>query len=63
MEFHISLALDGSLYGFEGDERLSFQVQWDAPVANPHDPELWKRQRRDLLAEIEYLVSHGETPK
>lgn len=65
MKFHInsySLYVDGSLYGFDGNQQLWFQVCWDAPVANPDDPELWERQKRALLSEIEYLVSHGAIP-
>lgn len=64
MELEISYqcGLDAELYGFKGKRRLEFDVVWDAPVSNPADPELWQRQKQDLLAEIECLISRGVIP-
>lgn len=65
MEFQIknyNLTLDAALYGFEGDGKLEFHVIWDAPVGNPKSPELWEKQKRDLLAEIEQLLDNKIVP-
>lgn len=64
MEFEIiyRCGLSADLYGFEGKEKVEFDVVWDAPVSNPNDPKLWHRQKESLLSEIECLISKGVIP-
>ena len=65
MEFEIrnyNCGLSAELYGFKGKGTLAFDVVWDAPVSNPHNPELWRQQKESLLTEIEDLINKGVIP-